>query len=61
MFDWLLKIKEYQFLQVNMKFPVSPIYIWSEIFMSPSEAKFGGHELRRFQSPYAVFHVLRVS
>ena len=33
MFDWLLKIKEYQFLQVNMKFPVSPIYIWSEIFM----------------------------
>ena len=36
------------------------IYIWSEIFRSPSEAKYGGHggsELRRFQSPYAVFHV----
>ena len=33
--------------------PVSSIYIWSEIFRSPSEAKYGDHggpELRRFQS-----------
>ena len=39
---------------------VSSIYIWSEIFRSPSETKYGGHggsELLRFQSPYAVFHV----
>ena len=33
------------------------IYICSEIFRSPSEAKYGGPELRQFQSPYTVFHV----
>ena len=33
---------------------VSSIYIWSEIFGSPSEAKHGG---QTYVSKYAVFHV----
>ena len=46
--------------EASRSYPVSCIYIWSEIFKSPSETKYGGHrgpELRRFQSPYAVFYV----
>ena len=48
------------FQYVGRSCPVSSIYIWSEIFRSPSEAQYGGHEgpeLRRFQFPHAVFHV----
>ena len=40
--------------------PVSSLYIWSENFGSPSEAKHGGQwspKFRQSQSPYAVFHV----
>ena len=34
---------------------VSSIYIWSEIFRSPSEAKYGGPNLRRLSLPTRSF------
>ena len=59
---WFWNVKSYKkirlrHVKLHKRKPVSSIYIWSENFRSRSEAKNGGHELRRFQYPYAVFHV----
>ena len=50
-----------KFLQIEIRVDcrsVSSMYIWSEMFRSPSESKYGGHgglDLRRFQSPTRSF------